>query len=328
MNDPLLLSNKNVRNFLLLCDLKSFSAVAETLGITQSAVSKSIAALEETVGFPLVERDRRPVIITRKAMILRSQLLDVGQVLSQTLERLRAVKISAPIIRIGVLEALSSTLLPSLVKDLQDRYAEVIVHTGPSNYLSLLLAQQNIDVAITGDSCPESEGLERRLILSEPTVVSASQKIAKQVQATSRNNNLFAELGRCNCPLIMYTRDNQGSLLHQTFLRRLYSSFPHKILIDRNAAMFALVSQGLGFAITRLSITVAMQQHYRQIVLLPTTEPLPTQYIYVLSRGAEFKKESKRIAQFSGQFVHEHLLPLMHKFSPGMAEKVEITPNS
>jgi DNA-binding transcriptional LysR family regulator len=42
----------------------SFSAAAEALTLTQSAVSQHVAALEREVGLRLVERDRRPVELT------------------------------------------------------------------------------------------------------------------------------------------------------------------------------------------------------------------------------------------------------------------------
>src|ERR671930_640056 len=42
----------------------SFSAAAEALTLTQSAVSQHVAALEREVGLPLVERGTRPVELT------------------------------------------------------------------------------------------------------------------------------------------------------------------------------------------------------------------------------------------------------------------------
>ena len=42
----------------------SFSAAAEALHVTQSAVSQHVAALEREVGLPLVERGTRPVELT------------------------------------------------------------------------------------------------------------------------------------------------------------------------------------------------------------------------------------------------------------------------
>jgi DNA-binding transcriptional LysR family regulator len=57
----------DVRRLRVLAEVAgrgSFSAAAETLHVTQSAVSQHIAALEREVGLPLVERGTRPVELT------------------------------------------------------------------------------------------------------------------------------------------------------------------------------------------------------------------------------------------------------------------------
>ncbi|WP_449066131.1 LysR family transcriptional regulator, partial [Planomonospora algeriensis] len=51
-----------LRTFVTVADLRSFSAAAERLGYTQSAVSQQIAALEADLGVALL--GRRPVAPT------------------------------------------------------------------------------------------------------------------------------------------------------------------------------------------------------------------------------------------------------------------------
>ncbi|MEU4420883.1 LysR family transcriptional regulator [Actinoplanes sp. NPDC024001] len=56
-----------MRAIRVLCELAargSFSAAAEALGLTQSAVSQHIAGLERQTGLPLVERGTRPLALT------------------------------------------------------------------------------------------------------------------------------------------------------------------------------------------------------------------------------------------------------------------------
>jgi DNA-binding transcriptional LysR family regulator len=57
----------HVRGIRVLCEVAvqgSFSAAADALGLTQSAVSQHIAALERQAGLPLVERGTRPAALT------------------------------------------------------------------------------------------------------------------------------------------------------------------------------------------------------------------------------------------------------------------------
>ena len=62
--------SSETRVFLMCCDLRSFSAVAHALGITQSAVSK----IENAIGFELFIRNSRPLTLTPEAHLLHRQL--------------------------------------------------------------------------------------------------------------------------------------------------------------------------------------------------------------------------------------------------------------
>src|SRR3954469_7713991 len=64
----------DVRRMRVLSEVasrRSFSAAADALGLTQSAVSQHVAALEREVGLPLVERGSRPVQLTEAGFALR-----------------------------------------------------------------------------------------------------------------------------------------------------------------------------------------------------------------------------------------------------------------
>ena len=62
-----------VRAIRVLCEIAeqgSFSAAARSLGMTQSAVSQHVAALERETGLPLVDRGTRPVQLTEAGAVL------------------------------------------------------------------------------------------------------------------------------------------------------------------------------------------------------------------------------------------------------------------
>lgn len=58
------ISMYQIQLFLAVARERNFSKVSEQMNITQSALSKKIAALEATVGFHLFERSKRPVALT------------------------------------------------------------------------------------------------------------------------------------------------------------------------------------------------------------------------------------------------------------------------
>jgi|KBSMisStandDraft_5_1062788.scaffolds.fasta_scaffold405496_1 DNA-binding transcriptional LysR family regulator len=63
--------------FLAIVDRDGFGAAARELGVTQSTISRRIAALEFRIGKRLVERTTRRVILTEAGLVFASDLRDV-----------------------------------------------------------------------------------------------------------------------------------------------------------------------------------------------------------------------------------------------------------
>ena len=54
----------NMREFAVLAEKRNYIAAAETLGTTQASLSRHIMAMEDELGFKLLERDTRNVELT------------------------------------------------------------------------------------------------------------------------------------------------------------------------------------------------------------------------------------------------------------------------
>ncbi len=60
-----------------LSELRHFTKAAQRLGITQSALSQQVKALEQSVGLPLINRDTRPLTMTAmgEKLLIRARLI-------------------------------------------------------------------------------------------------------------------------------------------------------------------------------------------------------------------------------------------------------------
>ena len=61
-----MLEDKRLKIFAAVVEYGSFTAAASSLGLTQPAVSQSIAELEKTLGVQLLDRTRGEVRLTEK----------------------------------------------------------------------------------------------------------------------------------------------------------------------------------------------------------------------------------------------------------------------
>ena len=108
--------NNNLRVFLLLCNLRNFSKVASVLGVTQSSVSKSIAKLENELGFTLFLRDTRPLTLTIEAKVLQHQLQSITGDIAQTFRLLQSENFIKPELHLGIVESLAANFAPLITK--------------------------------------------------------------------------------------------------------------------------------------------------------------------------------------------------------------------
>ncbi len=86
---PRPLALDNLRTFACVAQHLSFSAAADALHLTQSAVSRRIQALEEAVGVALFVRDTRTVELTQAGELMRQAVLPALERIDRTVARLR-----------------------------------------------------------------------------------------------------------------------------------------------------------------------------------------------------------------------------------------------
>lgn len=114
-----------------LRDTGTMGAAAARLRITQSAVSKRIAALAELVGAALVEPDGRRVRLTADG---ERVLREAAPLLARLREVLTARSPGRPVLRLAVAESLLASSLPARLAEVRELMAievEIHAHRGP-----------------------------------------------------------------------------------------------------------------------------------------------------------------------------------------------------
>lgn len=134
-------------------DAGSFTAAADALGYTQSAVSRQVAAMEDAAGAPLFVRGARGVVpspvgtlLARRAAAVLTQIDAVSRDLAGLRDRLtgRVVMAAFP--------SAAAVLLPRTLARLRDDHPGLIVDIGEASTPTQLrqLRAGRIDVAVIG----------------------------------------------------------------------------------------------------------------------------------------------------------------------------------
>lgn len=153
------LSHRALRAFLAVVDCGSFSTAASTANISQPALSRIVAEMEDRFGVKLFERNSKGTFPTDAGAALipyaRALLFEMGQA-AEAVEAVRGLRKGT--VRIGSAGAIIRHLLPSalerLLKTAPGLKVELI--EGSDDRLIAALLQREIDVVI-GTRPPQNE---------------------------------------------------------------------------------------------------------------------------------------------------------------------------
>jgi len=147
-------SLRQLEAFSAVADLHSFSAAAERLGLTSSAISQLVAELEATLGFKLFDRTTRRVVLSSAG---RDFLGSAQSVLRYALTAESAAndvrQRAAGIVRVGAPLVLASTALPAAIREYTAERPKLIirVHDVAVDAIVDSVANGDLDLSVGPD---------------------------------------------------------------------------------------------------------------------------------------------------------------------------------
>jgi DNA-binding transcriptional LysR family regulator len=177
----------------------SFSAAADALSYTQSAVSQQIAALEREAGTLLVERNARGVRLTDAGTVLVGHADAILARLAAAERDLEAIAgLRGGTLRVGTFASAGGSIMPLAVSRFRERHPGVeltLLPTEPDEALAALKAG-DVDVAVSVDATfapVEDDDLELTYILDDPMFVALPRQHALAGKARIRLEDLAGE---------------------------------------------------------------------------------------------------------------------------------------
>ncbi|WP_416270045.1 LysR family transcriptional regulator (plasmid) [Burkholderia cepacia] len=133
--------------FVRSVETGSFTAAAQSLGTTTSAVSKSVARLEKRLGVTLFQRSTRASVLTIEGQAFYERIAPLMRGLEDAEEVLRSPAAAAGRLRVSLPGELGRFLLDPVTRELLPNHPELALDVSVSDHHADLI-RDRIDIAI------------------------------------------------------------------------------------------------------------------------------------------------------------------------------------
>lgn len=165
------LDNDILRTFVAIAESGSFSAAAEVVFRTPSAVSMQIKRLEEQLGVSLFVRDARSVVLTDSGETLLAYARRMLALSNEAMSRFRHPEMHG-VVRLGATDDVGERILPTVLKQFSAAFPGVMVDVtvDRSRSLEKRLRAQKLDLTILNAPSDFSDEFPSERILHEKLV--------------------------------------------------------------------------------------------------------------------------------------------------------------
>lgn len=168
-----------VRVFHAVAQAGSFTRAADRLGLSQSAISRQIGALEEDLGTALFHRHARGLVLTEQGQILLEASQDVAKRMAAaqvTLSESRDAPAGS--LRVNATVGVGTVWLTAHLAEFLDRYPEISICLLVTDN-DLDLSMREADVAVRLHRPTQGDLIQRRLMTVHTHIYGAPSYLAR-----------------------------------------------------------------------------------------------------------------------------------------------------
>ena len=278
-----------LRIFHAVAEAGSFTHAGEKLNLSQSAVSRQISTLEESLGVPLFHRHARGLILTEQGEMLQRAAKDIFGRLSMIEGQLVDSKqLPEGPLRITTTEFIGSTWLAPHLKEFQDKHEDIQI-TLIFDDRVLNLGMREADAAIRLYK-PEQPDLVQRQLTTLNFHIYASKDYIGEPGKPKDSKQLKKHR------LIGYPESAPAPFTDPNWLFRLAGIDPEEksrlIMMNSLYAMYRACESGIGLAALPDYMAAGNKNLER---ILPEAQPAGVDMYFVYP---EERRHSQRIAIF------------------------------
>jgi DNA-binding transcriptional LysR family regulator len=197
---------RQLQHFLTVAEEGNFHRAAAKVNLTQQAVSKSIAQLENNLGVRLLDRTRQSVALSPFGELLMPHARSIDAEVRRFQDSLSTMLgTKTGIVRIGATPTLLNQLLPQALMMFQKQRPKVRIHVerGDFDHLSGALLRGSLDMVLsTEPSGPTDELIAIEKLCEDHNIVAAraGHPLTKTRAAKARDLSIYPWLEIANFP--------------------------------------------------------------------------------------------------------------------------------
>jgi len=268
--------------FHLVVKHRSFTKAAEIAGLTQSAITRQMQGMENSLGLDLIERTTRSVRVTPAGEFLFHESFKILGDIEASLQRLRQDFTDAPKeIRVGVSQTLGLAYLPGFFVANQKKSPKVTYHVAYQSSQEILRALENNELDI-GVVCPPTR-LPKTLRIThrfeDAFTLIASRAIALPKSLNRKSLRVWMQEQRW---LLIGEASNTGQRLRKWITRQEWLVVP-MMQLDNFDLIINLVALGMGTSFVPIR-ALALYGNKHSIQRIPIPQRFTRELVVVARR--------------------------------------------
>jgi DNA-binding transcriptional LysR family regulator len=280
-----------LETFLAVVTYGGFHRAAETLHVSQPAVSGRIRALEASLGVSLFVRGHANPTLSPAGKTLRPHAEQILRTVAQARQAVHELQpLTGGALRIAAALSVCTYLMPDVMKEYQAAFPNVMVHlrSGNSAQVLKMVVEGEADIGIARSlHHPEVETTTLRddliILAGHPTHPMLTKRHVRLEEVES-------------WPLIFYDRGSSDWTLSQGLFRRA-GLLPNAVLeVETIEAAKRMVERKLGFSfLPQMALTRELRQGKLVAIEIVDAEPLSRNLDVIHPRNRPLPPEAQRL---------------------------------
>ncbi len=230
--------------FRSVAEHKNFTKAAQTLHMSQPAVSMQVKQIESTVGLPLIEQTGKKLYLTEAGKAINQCAINIARLLETTEETIDQFKgMHKGKLRISVATTAGYFVIKMLAK-FSNLYPEISIKLDVTNRQSLLeqLDNNERDLVIMGEP-PQNKGLESEAFMDNPLIIVAPKN---HPLVNSKNLNIK---DLAHEPFVTREKGSGTRAAIERFFEQTDIDINYSMEMTSNEAIKQAVQAGMGLGI-------------------------------------------------------------------------------